>query len=508
MKDILFLGNNYSPYRTDLARFIKMLPFETAVWGRGYPENISDGDSLYDFKKTGKLYRGARIGVADNQFAEARGFFSDRAFMIMASGGCLLMHQEVEGMEELAGLIDGVHYVAWKDKADLARKADYYLNNEPERQRIADAGTIEFHKNHTYARRVDQLKTIIEKLPKLRQKVSAMMIVKNERAHIERCIANLDWADEIVIVDTGSIDGTAECLQLLVSDEIHPDGAVVPYTGKVKYFEYEWKDDFSAARNFAKGKCTGDWVFWMDADDLLPERTVASLRKFPWSGRKMGISNPGAHKMMCVEYRDGMPVGQTLQTRLFRNIPMVQWRDPIHETVDASLKELGLSVVGWRKLEIQHIGTIDPAIQEMKQKRNIAILRNMNHSPWKFMQIGSSFAAVGRWGDAILFFQQAQKMTKDKEFQDFIHFGIGKAYYESGFKELATESLDKSDFPDAVFLRATIKEKDGQFPFEDYRTIVKAEFPTEFPSSLMTDQDIARAKLIEWYAKELKSLMG
>ncbi len=83
--------------------------------------------------------------------------------------------------------------------------------------------------------------------------LSAVLIVKNEERMLPRCLESLAGkVDEIVIVDTGSTDGTLE---------IANSADVVS--------SYEWSDDFSAARNYAKGLASGDWVLSIDADEVL-----------------------------------------------------------------------------------------------------------------------------------------------------------------------------------------------------------------------------------------------
>ncbi len=86
--------------------------------------------------------------------------------------------------------------------------------------------------------------------------ISLCMIVRNEEATIARCLDSVkDIPDEIVIVDTGSMDRTKEI--------------VFQYADKV--YDFEWIDDFAAARNFAFSKATQDYILWLDADDILVE---------------------------------------------------------------------------------------------------------------------------------------------------------------------------------------------------------------------------------------------
>src|SRR5271166_5941014 len=84
--------------------------------------------------------------------------------------------------------------------------------------------------------------------------LSLAMIVRNEGATIERVLgcAKL-FADEMVVVDTGSTDDTVAKAEAV--------GAIV--------HRFAWVDDFAAARNFAFSKCAGDWIVWLDGDDVI-----------------------------------------------------------------------------------------------------------------------------------------------------------------------------------------------------------------------------------------------
>ena len=86
--------------------------------------------------------------------------------------------------------------------------------------------------------------------------VSLCMIVRNEEQVLGRCLSCVkDFADEIIIVDTGSTDKTKEIASLF-TDQI---------------YDFPWIDDFAAARNFAFQKGAGDYLFWLDADDVITE---------------------------------------------------------------------------------------------------------------------------------------------------------------------------------------------------------------------------------------------
>lgn len=93
--------------------------------------------------------------------------------------------------------------------------------------------------------------------------ISLCMIVKDEEKILDRCLSSVkNLADEIVIVDTGSADATVEIAK--------------KFTDSV--YSFAWREDFSAARNFAFSKATGDYLFWLDADDVLPEENEQAER--------------------------------------------------------------------------------------------------------------------------------------------------------------------------------------------------------------------------------------
>lgn len=513
--DVVFLGNNYSEYRTRLARSLKALPYRVGVYGRGYPEGVSDGESLYNFRMTGGLYRSSRIAIADNQFPEAIGFASDRMFMVLASGGACLFHQRVEKIEQLTGLIPGVHFVEWATEAGLKAKIAYYMEHEYERLAIAKAGTAAFFQSQTFDARVSQIKTMLAAIPKKKPKISAMMIVKNEELNIWANLKALKWADEIVVVDTGSEDNTLGALlggTYEPAIRIHQDGAAVVdesllfRRGNLSVYQYAWNDDFAAARNFAKGKCTGDWIFWMDADDRLPDDTIKRLSNFSeWTFRSLGVTNPGAFRFLVTDVRDGGMGQHGFQTRLFKNLPLIEWRTPIHETVDDSIKDIGITCIAMSAVKVSHCGPTDKHVIERKQRRNLAILEKMPACAWRSYQKGASYAHMERWGDAVVWFEIAEGEATDAEFKSFLAFCAGNAFLQMGLEQFAKRKLVTSDYLDAIYLRAELEKK--TFPADLYRRFLKSPLPTLFPTFAQAWKPLAKGKLLDWHQKELEALV-
>ena len=100
------------------------------------------------------------------------------------------------------------------------------------------------------------------------QTISSCLIVKNEINNLPGLIEELkSFSDEIIIVDTGSSDGTYEWLIDNQDSKI------------LKVYTFEWINDFSAARNYSFSKASCDWIFWCDADDRLSGKLIYNIIK-------------------------------------------------------------------------------------------------------------------------------------------------------------------------------------------------------------------------------------
>lgn len=148
-------------------------------------------------------------------------------------------------------------------------------------------------------------------------KVSLCMIVRNEEKVLERCLKSIaDVVDEIIIVDTGSIDRTKEI--------------AANYTDKI--YDFPWCDDFSAARNFAFSKGTGEYLLWMDADDVFP---AVEKRKF-FSLKEEVEKEPKDVVMMLYDAafdEKGKAAFTYYRERLVRNCAEAKWLGRVHEVI-------------------------------------------------------------------------------------------------------------------------------------------------------------------------------
>ncbi len=161
--------------------------------------------------------------------------------------------------------------------------------------------------------------------------VSLCMIVKNEERHLARCLESVrDLADEIVIVDTGSTDGTKEIAGR--------------YTDRV--YDFPWRDDFAAARNAAFDKGTMEYLMWLDADDVLEE---PDRQRFAALKREL---SPDVDVVMMRYHtafdERGEPTFTYFRERLIRREAGLRWEGAVHESIAATGK------VAWWEAAVSH----------------------------------------------------------------------------------------------------------------------------------------------------------
>lgn len=147
-------------------------------------------------------------------------------------------------------------------------------------------------------------------------KISAVLIVKNEEAMLARCLESVKEADEIIICDTGSTDGTLEIAKKY-TDKIYTDCPPEVWReedGK-KLFH------FANARNWAKAKATGDWILSIDADEFLHD----------YSEVKKAVAQ--ADQCVAVQMKSEIGKANFFCPRIFRNSPHIAWYGAAHNHI-------------------------------------------------------------------------------------------------------------------------------------------------------------------------------
>ena len=200
-------------------------------------------------------------------------------------------------------------------------------------------------------------------------KVSIAMIVKNEEECLGAALESVKDADEIVVVDTGSTDRTMELAN--------------KYTSHT--YTFPWVDDFSAARNYANSKCTGDWIFTLDADHVLVN-TIAELRSIcahlDELGERAGYVRAADSHWMAV---------------LHKNDPSIKWMGACHEVLSVIPKtktNLKMKIGRSKNHDIDPKRNLRILLNEYNPKTNARTLRNKFYLGRTFYEMGEFQSAV------------------------------------------------------------------------------------------------------------------
>jgi len=267
--------------------------------------------------------------------------------------------------------------------------------------------------------------------------ISAFIIAKNEEARIETALKSLvSFCDEIVVVDTGSTDRTKEIAAL--------------YTAKI--FDFEWVDDFSAARNFALGKCTGEWVVFLDADDEIPAESQRRIKEVIGSA-------PQEVAGFFVNYHYG-PEKFLLTPRVFRNRPELRFAMPIHEYLDVA-EDLKQQFAVHPEITILHHKTAEQNQKTME--RNIRILESsLKKDPGNrhlAFFLAREFFNGGEYGRAVV---ELEKLLangiSDRSFLYNVYLHLGVCLEKTGEIAEAMSSFEKAHESDGRFAEPLIYE--------------------------------------------------
>jgi GT2 family glycosyltransferase/tetratricopeptide (TPR) repeat protein/2-polyprenyl-3-methyl-5-hydroxy-6-metoxy-1,4-benzoquinol methylase len=232
-----------------------------------------------------------------------------------------------------------------------------------------------------------------------RPRLSLSMIVRDSARTLAACLESIrPWVDEMVVVDTGSLDDTPRIVER--------------YGGRL--FHFPWCDDFSAARNESLWHARGEWVFWMDSDDTIPAdcgRKLRALvrRQIPPSvvGFVVQVHCPGPGE-------DGDP-GSDLtvvdHVKLLRNRPDLRFDGRIHEQILPAIRRIG-GEVAWTDLYVVHSGSDQsPEAQGKKRQRDLRLLElelaERPDHPFTLFNLGMTHVHGSRFSEAADYLRRA-----------------------------------------------------------------------------------------------------
>jgi len=274
------------------------------------------------------------------------------------------------------------------------------------------------------------------------------MIVKDEEAMLGRCLDSVKWADEVIVLDTGSTDGT---------------GAVARRYPNVRYIdgEYKWEDSFCKARNKALSYATGDWVFSIDADEFLEEGSEPKvrdvMRQFPdfKAVAVRVINNDGAQELIF--------------PRMFKRTPEHYWKGDVHNTPEPPPDAA---------FDIRILSDYSPTHDKDPLRAFRMLKAAMEKNPKAVREafyLAREYAYLNDWENAVKWYEDY--LTRAEYVPEIVEalLQLSKGYFYMGDKEKAADYCLKciginADFRAALIWMAYIsgpKNKDRWLEFSE-----------------------------------------
>src|SRR3989339_212964 len=268
-------------------------------------------------------------------------------------------------------------------------------------------------------------------------RLTLSMIVKNEEKYIKDCLESVkDIADEIIIIDTGSTDDTIKIAE--------------SYGAKV--YNFEWVNDFSAARNFALGKSTGEWILYLDADERMDANSIHELKRIIGTSQRVGYYCT-VKSIDREESRDN----SMSYVRLFANSPEIKFVGKVHEQIVPSLTYCDYTL-SRSSILIHHIGyNVSVEDKQKKAARNLPLLLeeySANKDAYYAFQLAQTYNVLGDDENASMYFKIASESAK-----------LDRQYRAQCYASLALIAHKNFKAPDAEKYIAYSLKVDDKQPF-------------------------------------------
>jgi len=281
------------------------------------------------------------------------------------------------------------------------------------------------------------------------QRLTLCMIVRNEEERLGRCLESVvGLVDEIVVVDTGSTDRTVEIAQSF--------GAVLGY--------FPWCDDFSAARNESLKLASGEWIMWLDADDILPAEYHNPIRALLSGGPQKSyfflLDDQGYENVSC------------LQLRLFPNLSGVGFEMPVHEQITPSLARLGVDMIA-TQIRVVHTGYTTPEVVKEKKDRYLRIMEGwLETHPDSYIvrsHVALTYYSTDRLDEAVEAYSRIIDHSPCLQDRNYVVYTtsllfLGRTYAKLHQYEKALEYVKKAEEidPDYILVKLTLAEINGR----------------------------------------------
>lgn len=300
--------------------------------------------------------------------------------------------------------------------------------------------------------------------------ISVCIITKNECDNLDVCLSRLaPYGFELVVIDTGSTDDTKKI--------------AAKYTSHI--YDFEWCDDFAAARNFAISKASNDYILMIDTDEFI---TSLDLEKLKQLIRSHPDQVGRIHRKNYFVNDNKEMTSNEMIARFFPK-SLYHYEGRIHEQV-VYIDNTETAIPTYEApIYIDHVGyTGDLESHKAKSLRNIHILLaeldEKGEDPYILYQLGKSYYYMQDYPSAISYFNKALELPLDLKLEYvnnmIVLFGYSllnlKLFQDAMMLEGVYDDFSRN--ADFLFVMALIYMNNGRFN-EAVQTFLQA---TTIPS--------------------------
>ncbi len=464
-----------------------LIKYNVKIYGDNLSSYLPEGSIIYPsvpyFEELPKVYNSTAINLNISR-TQLRSAVNQRVFDVPACRAFLLTDYSEE-LEDY--FVIGKEVGCYRDSDELDKLVRFYIDNPHVRAKIAEAGYERAVSEHNYAERMKRVIDIYNNLEKpdstcinenndacemanillgqvyLRRgdkvkarecinkvsnkgaglrtvsepRISLCMIVKNEEADLPRCLDSVGGViSETIIVDTGSTDRTIEIAR--------------EYGAKI--INFEWIDNFSAARNVSINAASGDWILILDADEIIAKQDIEALLKLcnspeydAYGLHYRNYTNESSGSIWVPNdyaYTEGNGIAgwfPTRKVRLFRNDKRIKFTGAVHEVAEPAIRQNGLRI-GEAHFPVHHYGELKKKTITDKKLKYLEYgkkkIEEEPENPMAYYEYGVQCSGFGAYEDAAEAFKKTLELSP--EFPS-IEVQLGMSLFHLGrYKECIT----------------------------------------------------------------------
>jgi|GEM_PF-291213 len=297
--------------------------------------------------------------------------------------------------------------------------------------------------------------------------ITLCVIARNEEDMISECLASArDLVDEIVVVDTGSTDRTAQ----------------IAASQGAKVTNFAWNDCFADARNAAIDQAGSDWILMLDADERLDENACNQINQV------ISNSEVDAYELAFLNYMTGNATPEvhiSRCVRLFRNRPAYRYSGRVHERIAPAIQNNG-GIIKLLEAAIHHQGYRPEIVKARgKHERNLELLqKDLADSPqdvYIIYHLANQYYTAGDHVKAAEYFEQCIPLVlPTHQFKPLLFSNLADCYMilgrlQDAIKAIDTASLLRAYHPQLLHSKGNTFRLTGDYPLavDAYETAIE-----------------------------------